>query len=78
MKTLKIISLGVTIWGLSLVWPEINLLLTPRVAIGFSLGLGLVALIYELLYQFGHWHHQGNGTRHDHPSRPLAPVALHR
>jgi len=72
MKALKIIGLGIAIWGLSLVWPEVNLLLTSPVMIG--LGLGLTVLIYNLVYQFGRRHHNSNGPNHS--SRPSPPVAL--
>jgi hypothetical protein len=48
MKVLKIIGLGVAIWGLSLFWPDLNLGLTPLVMTRLALGLGLVSLAYLL------------------------------
>jgi hypothetical protein len=51
MKGLKIVGLGVAIWGLSLLWPEVNLVLTPPVMIGVVLGLGAAALLVYVLDQ---------------------------
>ena len=51
MKGLKLIGLGVVIWGLSLLWPEVNLVLTPPVIIGLALGLGAAALLAYVLDQ---------------------------
>jgi hypothetical protein len=48
MKVLKIIGLGVAIWGLSLFWPDLNLGLTPLVMMKLVLGFGLVSLAYLL------------------------------
>jgi hypothetical protein len=48
MKGLKIVSLGVAIWGLTLFWPDLNLGLTPLVMTRLALGLGLVSLAYLL------------------------------
>lgn len=42
LKRLIIIGLGIFIWGLSLLWPEINQLLTPRIMVGTVLGLGTI------------------------------------
>lgn len=44
LKRLKIIGLGIFIWGLSLLWPEINQLLTPRIMVGTVFGLGTIYL----------------------------------
>lgn len=51
MKWLKLIGLGIAIWGLSLVWPEVNQVLTPRAMLAVAFGLGVVYLIYVLLKQ---------------------------
>jgi hypothetical protein len=74
MKLLKLAGLGIAIWGLSLVWPEVNLALTPAVMVGLVLGLGVAALFYDLSRHPGHSHH-GNSAGQDHPSRPI-PVTL--
>ncbi len=43
MKSALILLLGVVIWSGSLIWPEVNLLLTPSVAL--ALIAGLIALL---------------------------------
>jgi len=78
MKGLKVISLGIVIWSLGLFWPEINLLLSPRMMTGLGLGLGIAMLIWELTHHLKHWHHPHNGTRNHHSSRPVPPIALAR
>lgn len=53
MKELKVVLLGIAIWSLSLLWPEVNRHLSPlatailMVVIGAT-GLGVIALIYVL------------------------------
>jgi len=37
VKGLKFVGLGVAIWGLSLIWPEVNMVLTPAVMRGLGL-----------------------------------------
>lgn len=69
MKGLKIVGLGVTIWGLSLLWPEVNLVLTPPVMIGVVLGLGVAALLAYVL-------DQRLGQRHDRDSDGAGQVHL--
>lgn len=78
MKALKVIGLGIAIWGLSLLWPEINLLLSPRVMTGLGLSLGIALLIWELAHHLKHWHRPNNGTSNNHPSHPISPIALAR
>ena len=78
MKGLKVIGLGIAIWGLGLLWPEINLLLSLKGMIGLGIGLGAVLLIWELVHHLKHWHHPNNGTSNNHPSHPVPPIALAR
>jgi hypothetical protein len=68
MKGLKIVGLGVAIWGLSLLWPEVNLVLTPPVMIGVVLGLGVVALLAYILDQRLDQRHDRDEARQDRPS----------
>lgn len=75
MKGLKLVGLGIAIWGLSLLWPEINLVLTPLM-IGLVLGLGAITLAYVLVQRLDHGHN-GDSAGQDHPSHPI-PVALPR
>ena len=76
MKALKIISLGIAIWGLSLIWPEINQSLTGPVTINLIIGLGIVILAY-VIAQHLDWYHnhhnpgQDNRSRPNHSSRPV-------
>lgn len=76
MKALRTIGLGIVIWGLSLVWPEINLMLTPPAMIGLLLALGGTALGYLLSQRLDH-NPNGDSTGQDHPTHPM-PMALAR
>ena len=70
MKMLKLAGLGIAIWGLSLVWTEVNLILTPSVMVGLVLGLGAVAAVYRLNQR--RCHQDADHTpRHTHPTRPI-------
>jgi hypothetical protein len=46
MRGLKIVSLGIAIWGLTLFWPDLNRGLIPWAMTKVALGLGLVSLTY--------------------------------
>ncbi len=78
LKVLKWMGLGLVIWSLSLVWPEINLILTPPVMAGLALLLATVSLAYVL----GYYHsqrdnsqsYQPNRDKQNHSSRPSRPV----
>ena len=60
MKGLNFVGLGVAIWGLSLLWPEVNLMLTPPIMIEVVLGLGAAALLVYVLSQLLDQHHDRN------------------
>lgn len=77
MKGLRIVSLGIVIWGLSLLWPEINLILSPKVMTGLGLALGIAMLIWEFVHHFD-WYHPSDGTRNNHCSGSVPPIALAR
>jgi hypothetical protein len=68
VKGLKIVGLGVAIWGLSLLWPDVNLVLTPLAMIGVVLGLGVAALLARVLIQHLDQRHNGEKAGQDHPS----------
>jgi len=68
MKGLKLVGMGVVIWGLSLLWPEVNLALTPPIMIGMVLGLGVAALLARVLVQHLDQRHDGEEAGQDHPS----------
>jgi hypothetical protein len=70
MKMLRLAGLGIAIWALSLVWTEVNLILTPSMMAGLVLGLGAVAAIYGLS-QRRCPDDTDHTTRHTHPTRPI-------
>lgn len=72
-ELVKIIVLGMALWGLSLVWPEINGVLTPRVTLGLMAGLGAAGLAY-ILSQHPNHHPRQHQARRDHSSRPTLAV----
>lgn len=69
MKWLKVTGLGIAIWGLSLLWPEVNRVLTPSLTIGLIVGLGIGMLVYILSQQNDH------GAGQNHLTDPV-PVVL--
>ena len=76
-KGLKLIGLGLAIWGLGLLWPdEVNQVLTPLVMIRLTLGLGVIVLVaYVFDQHLGQYlHHKRDGAGQDHSSRPIPPT----
>jgi hypothetical protein len=71
VKGLKIVGLGIAMWGVTLFWPEINHYLTEQMLIKMVLGLALVNLIYEWCHCFGRPHNH-HGAGQDHPSNPTS------
>lgn len=69
-KVVKIIGLGIGIWGLSLIWPEINLGLTDPVLVGLGLGLCLVMLVYSLL-RYLDFRDGPRQSKQQHSTRPV-------
>lgn len=63
MKVLKIIALGLLIWSLGLLWPELNLTLVLVGVVVAALLAGSIAL--ALL-----WWQNLDGTNHSHRGRP--------
>jgi hypothetical protein len=77
MKGLKLIGLGIVIWGLGLLWPdEVNQVLTLPVMIRLMLGLGVMVLVaYVFDQHLGQSrHHKRDGAGQDHSSRPIPPT----
>ncbi len=78
MRAIKFVALGSVVWSLSLLWPEINKVLTVPVAVALVLGLGIV----ELLFIFDRHSDRGgtdkrDDTHQNHSSCPI-PAALPR
>jgi hypothetical protein len=70
MKMLRLAGLGIAIWGLSLVWTEVNLILTPSMMVGLILGLAAVAVVYRLSQRRCR-EDTDHTTRHTHPTHPI-------
>lgn len=74
MRVLRFVGLGIVVWSLSLLWPQVNQLLTLPIVSGIGLGLGTVAFGYIIVRYFDH--DQGdNGASQDHSSRPFVVTA---
>ncbi len=65
-KALKIIGLGLLIWSLGLLWPEINLALVLAVLVAAVVVLGSIALAFL-------WRQHLNDQDHTHRGRPQQP-----
>ncbi|GAB4535200.1 MAG: hypothetical protein Kow0063_19240 [Anaerolineae bacterium] len=70
MNAIRMVGLGIAIWGLSLVWPQINEMFTPLLMIGVMLGLGALAAGYLLIRRLD-CHHIDHATGQDHPTHPM-------
>lgn len=67
MKVARAVILGSVIWGMTLLWPNINQLLTPSSSVRFVLALGAILLIDEVVH---HLRHQPESGGHHH-SKPI-------
>lgn len=83
LNILKWLGLGVVIWGMTLVWPEINLALTLPVIVGLIVAPTAIILAYVL----GYYHSQvdqskkpcrdeGKPKHSSRPSRPVPPLSM--
>jgi hypothetical protein len=79
-RLLQVVGLGVIIWGVSLVWPLVNLVLTSRVADAIVVGLVVAVSAYFLGRSFTQpstKREEGSGagqTPEARPTRPSAPI----
>lgn len=73
MKVLRAIFLGIAIWSLSLIWPEINQGLTDEIMTRLVLVLATIASIYVLIQHLD-WFHHHHGSGQDHPVHPLPMI----
>ena len=77
MKVLKVMGLGLGIWGLALLWPDINRLLTGPVMLLLVLTLSTLKLIFVLGRSVGHQqNNKPKGRVQDHPSHPIPVIFL--
>jgi hypothetical protein len=76
MKLLRMAGIGITIWGLTLVWVEVNLALRLSVIGGLILAWAAVWLIDILAHRLMLIRSQVP-SKHDRPTRPV-PVAASR
>lgn len=78
LRILKWIGLGLVIWSLSLLWPEINLILPLPAMARLALILATIILAYVLGYYHSHSDHSQSGqpdrSKQKHSSRPSRPV----
>jgi hypothetical protein len=74
MNVIRIVGLGIAIWGLSLIWPQVNQVLTSPAMMGGMLGLGAAAIGYTLIQHLD-YHHNDDSAGQDHPSRPVPMTA---
>ena len=71
-RFLKIISLGLVIWSVSLLWPAINLVLSSWMVLMLMAGLSAITLAYFLGLYFGrnYGDHPTSSISHSGPTRP--------
>jgi hypothetical protein len=75
MRVLRFVGLGIITWGLSLLWPQVNQLLTPPIVSGIVLGLGAVAFAYVTIRRLDQSQVDA-GTSQDHPTHPMPVTAI--
>ena len=77
MKLLRYAGVGVVIWGLSWLWPQLNQVLAPSVMMGLIIGLSATTLAYLLIQRLDYHDHNDNGAvEQDHPSHPTPITAI--
>lgn len=69
-KVLKIVSLGLIIWSLGLLWPEVNLISVLVGVIAIALVLGLIALLINWQQHINH--NSAHPPKQQHSTRPVA------
>ncbi len=79
-RLLQIVGLGVIIWGVGLVWPLVNAVLTSRVADAIVVGLVVAVSAYFLGRSFTQpfskrqEDNEADQTSKAQPTRPSAPI----
>jgi hypothetical protein len=67
-KILRIAGLGLIIWSLGLLWPELDLVLVLAIGVAAAALVGAIELLL-LWREHRHQSHTNGGSRH--PSRPV-------
>jgi hypothetical protein len=75
MRLLRFAGVGIVIWGLSWIWPQLNQMLAPSVMIGMILGLAATTLAYLLIQRLDYRVHDNGTVEQDHPSHPTPITA---
>jgi len=80
-RFLKIVGLGLIIWSFSLVWPTINLALSPWMIVTLVAGLGAIILAYLVGQHVGREYRNGTAkeifhSRRTHPM-PVNTIRNH-
>ena len=75
MKLLRFAGVGIVIWGLSWLWPQLNQVLAPSVMIGMILGLAAATLAYLLIQRLDYHVHDNDTGEQDHASHPTPITA---
>ena len=71
MKWLKLVGVGVIMWSLSLVWPEINRVLTPAIMQSLALTISGAILLYVSIQYLLQNHSNGDSRpKHHQPAKP--------
>lgn len=80
-KVLRLVILGLFIWGIGLIWPEVSKFLTPKVADAVVVGLVVATAAYVLGRQFRTQPRPAAATKTEpsspgqaHSTRPSIPV----
>ncbi len=71
-KVLTIISLGLLIWSLGLIWPELNFALVLAIVVAVALVTGSVGLALSWWDRLDH-----NQPHRPKPRQPSRPVTVH-
>jgi hypothetical protein len=75
MRLLRFAGLGVALWGLSWLWPQLNQVLAPSVMTGMILVLAAATLAYLLIQRLD-YHGQDQSTLEDHHTHPTPITAI--
>lgn len=70
MKVWRAIGLGLLIWSLNLIWPEISDWLIQPLSLKVIVGLATSLLVFDLLEYFGRTGDQ-SGSNHHSNSSPI-------